>query len=139
MGAKNAPPLERLRRNSITTDGNCWEWQGALTTKGYVNITVGRRTLKAHRLAYEILVGPIPDGLQIDHLCRNRACWNIGHLEAVSLQENIRRGNVGQNMRVKTECPQGHKYSPENTRINNGSRVCRACVRDYARRKRSAK
>lgn len=99
---------------------------------GYVRVKVGgsRLAVHAHRLAYEAVKGPIPAGLQIDHLCRVRNCVNPDHLEAVTQQENVRRGRVGENTRSKTHCPQGHPYDEANTYRNPaGSRNCRTCHR----------
>jgi hypothetical protein len=82
----------------------------------------------AHRFSYLKLVGPIPEGLQIDHLCRVRHCVNPDHLEPVTNKENIRRGIVGMFHAKKTQCPAGHPYDRDNTRIgSNGSRNCKQC------------
>lgn len=90
------PPTraERLwARVDKNPDGSgCWIWTGALTTNGYGQVRWGDRTLRAYRLVYELLVGPIPDGLQLDHLCRNRRCVNPAHLEPVTQWENWARG-----------------------------------------------
>jgi hypothetical protein len=96
---------------------------------------------RAHRVAYEALIGPIPDGLQLDHLCRNRACVNPLHTEPVTQIENIRRGEAGvpsgSQQRAKTHCPQGHPYSQGNTYIRkNGHRMCRTCNAAAQRRLR---
>ncbi|MEU5322933.1 HNH endonuclease signature motif containing protein [Streptomyces sp. NPDC021056] len=91
----------------------------------------------AHRYAWELLREPIPAGLVIDHLCRNRRCVNPGHLEVVTLAENTRRGfGISTFNALKTHCPQGHPYSVENTYIHprNSARICRACARERDRK-----
>jgi HNH endonuclease len=115
------------------TMSDCVEWDGYLS-EGY-----GRRWLPkqrgkyqyAHRAAWEEVHGPIPPDLELDHLCRNRACVNVEHLELVMHRENLLRGHgaSGKNAR-KTNCPQGHLYDEENTVIRpDGSRKCRLCRR----------
>lgn len=74
----------------LVTDG-CWHWQGAVTSSGYGSVSHEGRIWSTHRLAYELLVGLIPEGLQIDHLCLNKLCCNPAHLEPVTAQENRRR------------------------------------------------
>ncbi len=114
-----------------TPDG-CLEWTGARTWNGYGTFSAnGHRTL-AHRFAYEWLVGPIPTGLDIDHLCRNRGCVNPNHLEPVTRQENILRGEAAERLRAKyaarTHCRNGHPYNAANLYLyKNGYRYCRAC------------
>lgn len=81
----------------------------------------------AHRVAYEEIMGPVPEGLELDHLCRTRSCVNPSHLEPVTHRENMNRGDVA--TRRKTHCPKGHPYDEENTGIYNGYRNCRACAR----------
>lgn len=117
-------------------DNGCWEWTGGRSSAGYGRF-VPWRTQKnkyAHRLSYEYCIGPIPNGLQIDHLCRNRACINPLHMEAVTRKENIRRGMCfsGINAR-KTHCIHGHPLSGENLYIVYGrgrvERRCRECHR----------
>lgn len=114
----------------------CWIWTAALNAKGYGCIRVNRRTRLAHRIAYELLVSPIPEGMQLDHLCRIPACVNPDHLEPVTRQENLDRG-IHAN-RSKTHCPQGHAYD---TRTRRGRR-CSICLREqrraYKQRKRAA-
>jgi len=119
--------------------GLCWEWTRAKTSGGYGQFWVKPRKVVCHRFAYEQLVGPIPEGLQLDHLCRNRACVNPNHLEPVTQQVNILRGfSIATANRLKTHCPQGHPYSATNTYIHprNNGRICRACARERTRANR---
>lgn len=100
---------------------------------------VAGRDMLAHRFAYELLVGPIPTGLTLDHLCRRPACVNPSHLEPVSLRDNILRGEgpVALGARV-THCPQGHPYDLFNTYIDpSGTRRCRTCHREQRRQDRT--
>ena len=114
--------------SKIIVGDDCWEWKGMPKSGGYHQIKVGGRNLMAHRVVYELLVGPIPEGLQLDHLCRNRWCVRPDHLEPVTPKENKRRGITVNE--TKTHCPRGHAYNEENTyRFPDGSRRCRACRR----------
>ncbi|KKL58908.1 hypothetical protein LCGC14_2220650 [marine sediment metagenome] len=116
-------------------DSDCWLWAASINNNGYGEFWAGDKYVKAHRWAYEYLIGPIPAGLTIDHLCRNRPCVNPAHMEAVTHAENVRRGARAAAFRNKTHCPRGHPYSEENTYITaSGWRRCRACNRDYMRR-----
>lgn len=119
----------------------CWEWHAAKNSEGYGRYYFDGKARPAHRLAYEAMRGPIPTGLQIDHLCRNRACVNLDHLEPVSGRVNVLRGEgpAARCARV-TLCPQGHPYDEANTYITTkGKRNCRACTylqhRENRRRK----
>lgn len=121
-------PVERFWHNvpADRSEVACWEWRGT-QRGGYGRIYDGTRQAGAHRFAYELLVGPIPDGQVIDHLCRNPICVNPAHLEPVTFAENVRRG-VSRCSKV-THCPKGHEYTPENTYSPPGkkARMCRAC------------
>ena len=109
-------------------DADCWTWTGAKKNLGYGNVRYLGRVLAAHRVAYELLIGPIPDGLVLDHLCRNPRCVNPAHLEPVTQQANTLRGEGRAAQQAKrTHCPAGHPYSPENTYRLAGRRYCRAC------------
>ena len=130
---KRAKPLDTRIRAGSTVDPatNCWIWKGAHRPDGYVQIRVANRLVYAHRISYEVFVGPIPEGLTLDHLCRVRACVNPEHLEPVTLRENIRRGESesAKNAR-KAHCKRGHPLSRENLIVeSNGRRKCRTCAR----------
>lgn len=126
------PPsdAERFHQRIRMRDG-CWEWLGKRTAAGYGQFRCENRQLYAHRWSYEHHVGPIPDGLTIDHLCRNRCCVNPGHLEPVTSHENMLRGTAppARNAR-KTHCIRGHAFDEDNTSIlPSGGRRCLACHR----------
>ena len=121
---------ERLVGRRIVTPAGCWEYRGALTRDGYAHMTVGYRTRSVHRVAYETFVGPVPPGLQIDHLCCNKGCFRPTHLEAVPKEENIRRafanGLVPRPRR--SECIRGHALVPSNIYMGrDGKRRCVEC------------
>lgn len=109
---------------------SCWPWRGSVDRKGYGRLRVDGRTALAHRIGYELCVGPIPEGLTLDHLCRNRGCVNPAHLEPVTHRENCLRavsGPIIENA-AKTHCKHGHAFTLENTYVGpNGSRICRTC------------
>lgn len=114
----------------------CWLWMaGGTTGHGYGAIRASdkRRTLRAHRVAWELYRGPIPEGLVIDHLCRVRSCVNPDHLRVVTMAVNATENSDSQSAKnkIKTHCPSGHEYSAGNTYQKNKEtcRVCRACKR----------
>ncbi len=116
--------------------GPCWLWTGKTNKGGYGEIKVAGQRLRTHRWMYEIVKGPIPDGLQLDHLCRQRACCNPAHLEAVTHRENMMRGKTQTAQKAaQTHCIHGHPFDAANTQWRkNGTRSCRACHRDAQQR-----
>lgn len=141
-----------LARVTIGEPEECWIWPGKRNRHGYGEVSKGRGRYAgmAHRLVYAILVGPIPDGMTLDHTCHtedqsctggtscpHRACVNPSHLEPVTAQENSGRGYPAR----KLACVNGHPFTPENTyrTPGDGHRACRACMRDSARRYQARK
>lgn len=127
----------KVSETSFHNGTPCWEWQ-ASKVNGYGVFSVGRgKGNLAHRYAYESLLGPIPDGLVIDHLCRNKCCINPSHLEPVSQKENLNRAPTWQGNR--THCPRGHEYTQENSKPVRNGKTCRQCHRDSIRKWRQKK
>jgi hypothetical protein len=114
---------------------DCWEWTGMLCEHGYGVFHLGAARVRAHRWVYELLAGPIPAGLVMDHLCRNRKCVRPSHLEPVTDRENILRG-VGPSAvnAAKVRCPKGHEYTARPTGTPDRTwRFCRVCHRERSR------
>jgi hypothetical protein len=137
------PLLDRLMARVRVDPDGCWIWTGNQSDDGYGRIGISHNvSVRAHRAVYRELVGPIPDGLVIDHLCRVLLCVNPEHLDVVDSVENSRRGNGPQAHALRTNrCIRGHEFTEVNTVIRkNGSRACRVClrVRDQAYRDRRA-
>lgn len=121
--------------SKVDKSGECWEWTAYTDKKGYGSFRLNGKIRKAHRVAYELIKGKIPDGLVLDHLCRNTSCVNPNHLEPVTNKENVDRGISkdvnGRWQKAKTHCPNGHEYTPENTyyRKNRSHRECKSCIK----------
>ncbi len=119
----------------------CWLWGGPSNGHGYGSFFYKGRLTGAHRYSHETFIGPIPNGYDVDHLCRVRCCVNPAHLEAVTRRENILRGVSKVAQRAsQTHCKNGHPFSLDNTSITRrGSRVCKTCRAAYARKNRPNK
>ncbi len=117
----------------IRLSTGCWEWTGSITSDNYGMYTVkGGRNQMVHRLFYTLHIGPIADGYEVDHLCRNTICCNPWHLEAVTPEENHRRSN---HPGKRTHCIHGHEFTPENIYLRpEGGRGCRECTRKALRK-----
>jgi hypothetical protein len=110
-------------------NSGCWLWLGYLGHNGYGRFHwTGGSDRNAHRLAYQILVGPLDDGIVVDHLCRTRCCVNPAHLDPVTPRENVVRGvSVSAKNAAKTHCKRGHVFDATNTRTQGSGRLCRLC------------
>ena len=134
---------ERFESRVSKSEDGCWIWMGSVDKTGYGVLPVKKngkgRKVWAHRLAYELYVGLIPEGFEIDHLCRNRRCVNPGHLEPVTRLENVRRGAKSRNSPVfvrKAYCKHGHPLVPGNVYLNGrGNPGCKICREEQARRR----
>jgi hypothetical protein len=136
-GRRAIDPVKRFW-SRVDRDGDgCWLWLGKDNGRGYGQLWVDGRTVAAYRFSYELHVGPIADGYELDHLCRNRLCVNPTHLEPVTHRENMLRGSGFPAFNAaKTHCPHGHEYTPENTYHHprpRGGRLCRSCRRARGR------
>jgi len=132
--AKNNP--ERSFLSNTERINGCLVWTGCRSLNGYGRMAVRGRSEYAHRYAYQRVHGEIPDGFDLDHLCRNRPCVDVAHLELVTRQVNLLRGEtITAKNAAKTHCINGHEYTDNNTyRRPTGSRECRRCIRERKRR-----
>lgn len=126
--------LERLWSKVIIgpKENDCWGWSDVLSKAGYAYLGIGGRKGKkflVHRMLYEIVIRPIPEGMDLDHLCRNRFCVRPDHQEPATRRVNLMRGQtLAAKHAAATHCPQGHPYDLFNTRIApGGGRVCKIC------------
>lgn len=133
------PPEDRFwEKVDKREDAVCWDWTGALKANGYGQMLIHRDgrycKVHVHRFAYELLVGPIPEGLDLDHLCRNRKCVNPAHLEPVTRRENILRGQHRNILSHHANtCKHGHSLLDAYVG-KNGNRTCRTCMCAHQRR-----
>ena len=143
-GPKPKTQAERFFTKCASAPSGCIEWLGGRFSNGYGAFHPGpsamadgaQKKILAHRWSYEHTYGEVPDGLQLDHTCRNRACVNPEHLEPVTAKENQRRSARA---RI-TQCPHGHKYDAENTRLDkHGRRSCWTCIRERERARAESK
>lgn len=134
--AKRQPVEPRFSAKVHKTE-TCWLWTAWIERNGYGRFWLDGRQQGAHRVAYELHVGPIPEGLEIDHLCRVRHCVNPEHLEPVTPAENMRRSTVAEAARERarqtTHCAKGHPYDEENTYFDSKGRNCLTCKKANAR------
>ncbi len=123
---------ERFEEKYEPIEGGCWMWTGARDGAGYSMLWRDGRTDRAHRVSYELHVGPIPAGFTIDHLCDHPWCVNPEHLRACTQRDNVLRGDSrsAHNARA-THCPKGHPFDEENTYVyrNGRGRMCKTCDR----------
>lgn len=128
----NRQPQRFWEKVDSEDPAECWIWKGHTTCGGYGRFRMDGHNVFAHRFAYESIVGPIPDGLPLDHLCRNRACVNPAHLEPVTHKVNILRGeSPSARNATKTHCKRGHIFDRHNTyHIRTGGRACKQCMKE---------
>jgi len=125
--------FEKTNKNgpmNVAMGSRCWIWNGNKNDFGYGRYYFNGCVKYAHRFAYEMTIGPIPERLVIDHLCRNRLCVNPHHLELVDIATNVLRGDtIASHRKAQTHCARGHPLSDNNLRIYRGKRYCKECQR----------
>jgi hypothetical protein len=126
----------RIEQKIRKEPDGCWVWTACIgSTGGYGIVWLNGKNAYAHKVIYEMLIGKVPEGKQLDHLCRVRNCVNPAHLEVVSCRENLLRGDtfVAKN-KAKTHCKRGHRFTEHNTKYTKqGWRYCRACDNEQSR------
>lgn len=151
---KGAPPPvpakpvdQRIRKSSTVQSNGCWTWNLSTDSDGYGSIKVAGKTRYAARVSYEVFVDDIPEGMVVHQVCKDRSCVNPDHLETITRKESTARGESDplknfavyyERRRSATHCPHGHPWDEENTRVSNGQRVCRSCIRENQRRRRES-
>lgn len=134
MPARKVPLSIRFWQKVDKRPDGCWLWTGAVNGHGYGHIKIDGRMIPAHRVAYEMSGKAIPEGLDLDHLCRVRTCVRPAHLEPVTRRVNGLRGTSPLAAFARqTHCKRGHEFTPENTYEWRTSRICRTCRREHAR------
>ncbi len=137
---KTVPPYDETKRRAeiesrLVRDGECLIWTGTLNPYGYGMVSWHGHYKLVHILTYEWANGPVPGGLELDHLCRRHDCAEPKHLEAVTHRVNMLRGQtIAARHAAKTHCIHGHEFTPENTRMRRGARECRTCSRERQRK-----
>ena len=139
MAVKPTPAIERVLSRTHDDDG-CWVFDGAKSASGYGVIGAGPRgqgNALTHRVTYAFFIADIPEGLDLDHLCRNRACCNPWHLDPVTRAVNVSRGlrAPGYGLRERTHCKHGHEFTPDNTYQAKRQRKCMTCIRQRSTRR----
>ena len=147
MGDDNGRMLETASSrffSKVKKTETCWEWLAGKDKDGYGRFSIKKKEIRSHRFSYALYKGPIPEGMELDHLCRNPSCVNPDHLEAVTSKINLLRGqgSPAQNAR-KTHCKNGHEFTQKNTRVKKigerKERICRQCEKEWTRLFRARK